>query len=416
MKFIGFSLRNFKRDGGGSIRMYGILNTLAAKGHEVIFISNATNFTTFHPNIKHIQIGHSVKPINKAIFQAMIGLLSPSIASFIFPALITSISKAFKRVDSQIEAKYIFFEHLDNTIGYVLKKIGIVPTYCNDLHGIATLEFLYQKKLSKNIIQKVICELKYQIALIHDTKVNNSADELIYASKEMKVYFEEKYMIPLHKKNCIIPNLLESKVCERTVDIDLKNCLIEKYQLKNSFVFFFAGGYKQSAGIEDLIEAFNKIAKKFPNQDIRLLLIGTGPTYAKCMKIIDSLNISDKIIIIERVPYHLLLTYQDLSNVIVNPDRQNPYSNIIVHLKYLDALVSGKIVINPEFLSVKEINVNEELSIGFEPSNFYSLVNAMEETYLKYDKFKNKFEKTKEFACSHLTYSSWIHLLTNCDC
>ncbi len=47
MQYVFFSMRNFKRDGGGSIRMYGVLNALADRGHDVTFISNATTFVKF---------------------------------------------------------------------------------------------------------------------------------------------------------------------------------------------------------------------------------------------------------------------------------------------------------------------------------------------------------------------------------
>ncbi len=112
-----------------------------------------------------------------------------------------------------------------------------------------------------------------------------------------------------------------------------------------------------------------------------------------------------------RVPYKDLRTYQSIANVIVCPDRDNVYSQLIVHVKYLDALISGKIVINGAFESVKEINEEEKLSLLYIPSNVESLAKTIfraleNETYLL-----EKYQKNVQYVRHHLTYNTVISVL-----
>lgn len=52
-QYIFFTLNNFLKEGGGTVRMYGVLNSLAEMGHQVTIISNAQTLDKFHPDIIH---------------------------------------------------------------------------------------------------------------------------------------------------------------------------------------------------------------------------------------------------------------------------------------------------------------------------------------------------------------------------
>ena len=73
-RFVFFSMNDFVNEGGGTIRMQGILNELAKSGQEVIFISNAENKDGFHPSIKHISIAYKFSRNDKRRFQFLLGL------------------------------------------------------------------------------------------------------------------------------------------------------------------------------------------------------------------------------------------------------------------------------------------------------------------------------------------------------
>ena len=68
-KLIFFTFNDFLIDGGGRVRMYGILNALAKENKkEIILISNIKDKGKFHSNIKHIYLDLKITSNQKRIF------------------------------------------------------------------------------------------------------------------------------------------------------------------------------------------------------------------------------------------------------------------------------------------------------------------------------------------------------------
>jgi hypothetical protein len=98
-------------------------------------------------------------------------------------------------------------------------------------------------------------------------------------------------------------------------------------------------------------------------------------------------------------------------DIIVCPDEDNSFSQLIIHVKYLDSLLSNKIVINGSFRSVLELNKNEDLSLNFEPSNLGSLSQTLEKAIFNFDYLSDKYSKNKDYALKNLTYESFLNKL-----
>ena len=60
MQHVFFTVNDFSKEGGNTIRMYGIVNELASLGHTVYLVSNTVNFEQFHSKIKHIPINYKI--------------------------------------------------------------------------------------------------------------------------------------------------------------------------------------------------------------------------------------------------------------------------------------------------------------------------------------------------------------------
>lgn len=408
MNYVFFTLRDFNKVGGGSIRIYGVVNTLAEKGEKVVLISKASDYSQFHPNIEHIKINNNFK--SKALLQAMLAFFPSWFVIKIFNNLFKSLKDTFSDIALE-NSKIFFFEYLDNSIGYLLKQNKIITNYSNDIHGIATIEFKYQQKNEKNIIKKGIAYIKYSLAVLHDKKVFENANGIIFSSNAMKDFFDEKYNIK-KSKHYILPNLISLDSIANKVETNKAETLKSELGIKaNEFVFFFAGGLKHTSGVDDLLLVFSKLLNKHPN--LRLIVIGDGPLNNKVNQLIKDLSISAKTIKLKSVPYKELKSFQSIANVIVCPDKYNEFSNLILHLKYLDALVSDKIVVNGSFDSVKEINKNEFLSLGFEPSNTNDLYKTLEYCVLNEEYLKEKYKNTVNYAYKNLTYDNNIKILLN---
>tara|TARA_B110000967_G_C18850315_1_gene544259 strand:- start:536 stop:1777 length:1242 start_codon:yes stop_codon:yes gene_type:complete len=410
MRFVFFSFRNFERDGGGSIRMYGILNSLAANNsNRVVFISNAKDKNNFHPNIQHQSINLEVSNKSKKILQGLTSFLPAPIIFLVYSKLLKKVKTSIDAIREKDEPVY-FFEYLDNTIGYLLNAKDQKYAYINDIHGISTIEFKYQYQNATKIINKTLFYFKYIASYLLDKKVFSNANGFIYASDSMKEYYQSLYKGLDLKRHCVLPYLLGDVSARNSLNSHLGQELKKRYKInEKDFILFFAGGYKPTAGVEDLILAFDRLYRK--HQNLKMILIGEGPNKEQCLNLIKEKQIGDRIILINRVPYQDLPTYQNIANVVVCPDKQNPYSELIVHLKYFDSLSSGKIVINGGFKSVKEINKNEFLALNFIPSDVNSLTQVIEHSITNYEVLIDKFKSTQKYTLENLTYASLINRL-----
>jgi len=399
---------DFSRDGGHPIRMYGILNTLATKGYEVVFISNAKRKNNFHHTIVHIPLNQPFSDKQKMYLQFLLSVLPVSIVSLFYSRLLKQIAAVLKGAVKNDETVY-FFDYLDNSIAYILKKNNLIASYINDAFGVAPVEFKIKAGLAKNIISKGIIGLKYLSSKSLDKKVFNNGAGFIFASIKMRAYYEKEIFTSQNHKSYIIPNLLDHGFI-RTVNTDLKAELIKRFNIaKDSFIFLFSGAYKPTSGVDDLIVAFKRLYVDYPYPNLKLILIGKGTLRYKCEDL--AAGMQDSILFLNFIPYEELFTYHNIAHVIVCPDKMNPYSNMIIHLKYFDALVSGKLVINGNFDSVQEINKDDFLSLSFDLSNADSLYQTMKNCIDNYDSLVVKYKDVSKYALEHLTYDAYIDVL-----
>lgn len=403
MKYFFFTLRDFKKEVGENVRMYGMLNSLAAQGHEVVFLSNAEDYKSFHPAIQHVHIGYDFK--EKRRMQGLLALLPASVVYQQFRPLFSKIEAAIERAGVG-SMPVCFFDYLDNTIGHLLKATGIIQSYINDIHGIVPIEQLYLQSIATNSYQRLVHRWKLFLVNNLDQKVFEGAAGLIYGSSSMQKYYEQRHRLE-GKQSFVIPYLVGEDALKRQPDAVLQRELKQRLGLtEQDFVVLFIGTYKQTGGMDDLIKAFGLLHRDKPAS--KLIMIGEGPYKDYCVKLAQQLPAANAIHFIKNIPYAEMATYQSLAQVIVCPDKENAFSQHVVHVKYFDALISGRLVINGAFDSVKEINKNEELSLTFKPSDVTSLHAKLVYCHEHYEELCRKYAGVKEYVAQHLTYNAYV--------
>jgi glycosyltransferase involved in cell wall biosynthesis len=405
-EFIFFTLNVFQNEGGGTIRMYGVVNELAKQGHKVTLISNANSLEKFHPNIYHISFGHPFSRRDKRLFQFVVGIFPGSTSTIIFSKLFKHVFNVFKE-NNLLGRPVYFFEYLDNTIGYLMRLKGWIPAYYNDLHGMPTLEFKFRSANAVSLLQRFELYIKYLTATVVDNKIYGNADGYIFATQAMKEFFEANYPKIKQAPTVCLPYLVSEEIGKAKVDDKLLEGINQKFNLnKEHFVILFAGGFKKTGGMTDLIEAVDRLLGKHPH--IRLLLIGDGPVLEECQNMVVKKRREKEIMFVGRTAYHELRTYQEAADLLVCPDKQNVYSQLIIHVKYFDALVSGKLVINGSFNSVREVNPDDFLSVSFEPSDVQDLANKIEYCMENQDELRVKYKDVPQYVLDNFTYSSYF--------
>ena len=219
-------------------------------------------------------------------------------------------------------------------------------------------------------------------------------------------------MLLYAQKNYILRDGVSSSLCRQTINETVVENYRKTYNVSHEDkIVLFAGNFKELGGVLDLLQAFYILVAEKKRQDIKLLLLGDGEEYQKSKQFVRDHKLSDKVIFAGRTLYSDLRNYQELADVIVCPDKQHPFSELVPHIKYFDSLASGKVVINGSFASVKEINCNEKFSVDFEPSNIIDLANKIEMVLHDLDYFTVKYRDNKKIICSKFTYDNFVKVL-----
>lgn len=407
MKRFFFTVNDFSCDDGSTVRIYGILNALANSDSnlDITLISNATTYEMFHPSIKHIYVGVRFSETDKRIFQGLLSIFSSQIVYKAYSNKIEQIYNKLRFLRDESITQLVFFTYLDNSLAFILYQNNKIPFYINDVHGIATIEFKYKE--TTKIKYKLINFLKYIIALRLDRKVFEKAQGFIFVSEAMKNYFLKKYKFIVSKRQMIVKDGANQKLCQDTIDEALLQELKKKYDVNESNkIIMFIGTFKNLGGVLDLIDAFKQVVLQ--NNAVRLFLIGDGEDKEDAFLRVKEYNLENVVQFIGRIPYEKLVTYQALGDIFVCPDKDHPYSHIAPHIKYFDALISCKPVINGNFEVILEMNKNEELSVNFIPSDIKSLADKIIFVLNNYDYLCQKYKNNKAIVCKNLTYDAYI--------
>jgi glycosyltransferase involved in cell wall biosynthesis len=185
----------------------------------------------------------------------------------------------------------------------VSKKLKI-PLVISDQGGLTTHPFLTESGLLLKIL--------YKIQKILIKKIINDASAISVANEYEKDIFLE---LNKNSKIKIIRNgvNLETLVSKE----DFKN----KYKINSRFILF-VGRFSISKGIKTLIQAFNIIQNKNKFPDVSLIIMGVDFGYEKDMdKLIHTLNLSEKIIVIKNPPREDVISAYGESEFLVLPSQ-----------------------------------------------------------------------------------------------
>ncbi len=392
-----FTMRDFTHHGGGMIRILGLLSTLEYNCEEYRIFSNSTGAESLSRlNVENVDIYFSKN--EKRIFQLCISFLPIFIVNFIFSKKLKEL-KTFSSQFKLDNETLVCCEYLDLSLGYYMKKNNLIGGYVCDIHGLVPNEFKTKKD------RKVYNYIRYQAAKLLDKRVFSFSDGIIYASLAMKTFMENQISKLKKINSTIIPYLVSIDKVDSSVDQVKLQEIKDKYNiLTDQELVFFAGSFKELGGVMDLMQAFYKVKLKRPN--LILILIGSGEDTEQVKSYIEKNKLLDCVVHIPKVNYSELRTYQELADVIVCPDRYNLYSNMIIHLKYIDSLVSNKIVINGDFEAVKEINTEQHLSINFKPSDFHDLASKIDYCLNNKVQLESKFKNNANYVKRNLVYQS----------
>jgi len=173
----------------------------------------------------------------------------------------------------------------------------------------------------------------------------------------------------------------------------------------DDIVIALVGRINSWKGQQLLLEAFNKIAQKYPT--IKLVFIGSAPPNQEFFEIelntkIESYKLADRVIII---PFQEnIWKFWDSIDIAVVPSTEpEPFGMVAI-----EAMLSKKPVVAANHGGLTETVLNNETGFLFEPNNEQKLAEAI--SYLIEDKDKRILFGEKGFERVHLHFSLEKHV------
>ena len=130
--------------------------------------------------------------------------------------------------------------------------------------------------------------------------------------------------------------------------------LLKKYGLsQKDTVILFAGTLYRFSGLDKIISAMPRHLKKLPN--LKLVIVGSGEQGTKLQKLIDNLNLKDKVILTGFINYERLANYINLADVCFNSFDINPATNTIFPGKIYQYIACNKPTLATKLQGVMDI-------------------------------------------------------------
>lgn len=144
---------------------------------------------------------------------------------------------------------------------------------------------------------------------------DKTAKELIVPTKKAYDLFKEKYKVD--KNVHIIPTGIEvTKFYKENINKEKLNKIKQELNIKErDFVILYIGRLGEEKNVDFLIDNQEYFVKK--NNNIKLIIVGSGPDYEKYKEKVKKLNLEKNIILTGKVPHEDIPYYYNLGNIFV---------------------------------------------------------------------------------------------------
>ena len=362
MKILLFSSKFPPSIGGVENVVYNLAKNFKKSKHSVLVISSfnykkdSSSFFSIHK--KEPYEGIFVYRVFISLPRSLFGLL-------IFPYRFVSSLFFLNSIIKKEKPDIIHFHFPDDSLYYfyLLSLRKNFPKFVLTIHGNELHLF------SKNPVYKFFLK-----------KVLSKAEGVVVNSQFMKEELQKKYPKTPESKIQIIPN-----------GINLKDFFVDKPK----DYFLFVGRLAPKKGVDILIKAYNKVAKKIKRD---LYIIGPEVEQGKPLSYYKKLAKSSKIKFLGKVTGGDLRKYFSQAYFTVFPSRIEPFGIVA-----LESLASGTPFIASDFGGFKEIAKNTQGGLLFKNKDIISL----KEVILKADNNPSLRQELSKKGLSNVKKYSW---------
>ena len=277
---------------------------------------------------------------------------------------------------------------------FLLKKINPEIIHVQSI-AIGVPAFLAKKIFKKPYI--VYCRgsdvyLPWPRKSLISSVVLRNADSVIALTEDMKRKIQEIWGI----KTEVIPNGI---VVERFKGLSKEDGRLKFGFEKEEKIIIFVGTLKKVKGIKYLIEAMNIVVEN--NPEAKLILIGDGEEKEELKKIVQELNLGEKVTFLGRKFNEEIPGYMVASDVFVLPSLSEGFPVTI-----LEAMAAGLPIIATKVGGVPEIIKENDNGFLVEPQNSLQIAEKIlllfQNENLRQKISQNNQEKAKNYSWSEV--------------
>jgi glycosyltransferase involved in cell wall biosynthesis len=281
-----------------------------------------------------------------------------------FPVLLWALaisprSRSLARLVSG-HAVDIIHAHAHDASSQLLKiKRWLSMPVAFDVHGILCL-------LQEDLRARLKDPLRVKMSLRAEKNLMLRMDAIITRSGKEKDFVAEHFDVPA---DCIF-------VVADGVDVDfLGGSVAEKaqqafrtrLQAMEERIIFFAGWFKKTSGLLDLVKAFRILTERY--DDLLLVLAGDGPLTMEVRALIAEYKLQRSVRLLGRIPREDFRTYQQLASVVVTPEALAAYNELAPPLKFFECLASGRPTVATRIASNAGVVQDSVHAVLVEPGN-----------------------------------------------
>lgn len=182
--------------------------------------------------------------------------------------------------------------------------------------------------------------------------------------------------------------------------------LARQIGLADAEVVGFLGSFYDYEGLDVLVAAAAKLRERRPR--LKILLVGGGPAEASLRNQINSLNLSDRVILVGRVPQNEVNRYYSLVDVLAYPRLSSRLTDIVTPLKPLEAMASGKLVVASDVGGHKELIEPNVTGTLFPAGDVDALAQAIDDMFTHKEKWPQMRSAGMKFVQHRRTWANSI--------
>lgn len=234
----------------------------------------------------------------------------------------------------------------------------------------------------RNTIEEYILNRKLQVASRH-------FDGITYITDEMERFCVEIYHLPVHR----------SEIWASGVDVVHFRPNGTK-KVGNEFRLIYHGAIAGNRGLQSVVRALTMTRTR----DIRFTVLGKGNGVGEIRRLIETLNLRDKVQILDSVPHKDVPYYINQADAGIIPLPDWPGWNTSSPIKLFEYLACCKPVIVTKIPAHTNVLAGRDFAFWADCSTPEDITQAIEAAYARRNEFEELGQKARQFVIENYTW------------